>query len=145
MFTEKVTVRKLRPSEVNVKAVDDINYLLRRQHSKTRKVDKESLLAHMKQSKVVVAWNDDDRIIALGVLVRTYALSHTFAGIHNLIIRNGFNPLSIGKRIVDLLIDEVDDVEFIETGVWPENNDLINLLTVSGFVPKSKLRYRRKC
>ena len=104
MFTGKIMVRRLRPSEVSQTVVDDINHLLRSQHSKANTVDEESLLAHMKRSQLVVAWNDDGRILAMGVKVRTYAVSHSFASIHNLIVRNGCDALSLGKRIVDLLI-----------------------------------------
>lgn len=143
MFTGKIAVRRLRSSEVGLRTVSDINHLLKSQHSKAEKVDEESLLAHLKRSRVVVAWNDDGRIIGMGVLVKVHAVSHTFGSIHNLIVQKGCDILSIGKQIVDLLINRVA-VEFIEASVWPEDDDAINILTTVGFRLNQKLRYRLK-
>ena len=144
MFTGITKVRRLRPREVNLKAVNDINDLLRRQHSEARKIDEDILREQIAKAKVVVAWNDNDRIIGLGVLVKTLTLSHTFATIHNLVVCEGSDRLSVGKQIVDLLVEGVGDVAFIEASAWPDDGDLINLLTVCRFKPKHKLRYRFK-
>lgn len=144
MFTGKIIVRKLCRSEVSQEVIDDINHLLRKQHSRARKVDEENLLSHLKRSKVVVGWDDNSRIIAFGVMVRTYVVSHTFASIHNLTVRDDFDRLSICKRMVDLLMEGANGVEFIEISVSPEDDDLINIATTLGFVLRPKLRYRHR-
>lgn len=142
MFTGITIVRKLRLREVGLGVINDINYLLKKQHSEARRAGEESLRAFMKQAKVVVAWNDDERIVGLGSLIKTPALSHSFVVIYNLVVHEGYDQLSIGKRIVDLLIEGVGDVAFIEASARPNDDDLINLLAVCGFKPKQRLRYR---
>lgn len=144
MFTGQVSVRRLRPREVCLRVVNDINDLLRRQHSAARRVDEDIIRELIAKTKVVVVWNDGDRIVGLGALVKVTTLSHTFATIHNLCVCEGSDRLTVGKRIVDLLVEGVGDAAFIEASAWPDDGDLINLLTVAGFKPKHKLRYRLK-
>lgn len=140
MFTGIIDVRWLRSKEVSLKVVNDINRLLGSQHSRAEKVDEESLVVYLKRNKVAVAWNDNERIIGMGVLVEVRLLSHTFGSIHNLVVQDGCDPI-IGKRIIDLLLRGVA-VEFIEANVWPKDGYAIDILTAIGFKHKPKLRYR---
>ena len=144
MFSDKITVKVLRPADVRPKVVDDINYLLKHQHGKARGTTRESLTEHMRSSRVVVALHDDVFVVGMGVLVRTHCVSHTFAGIHNLIVRDGYDPSIIGMRIVGILIEGVYDAEFIEAGMWLQTDDMVSVLLALGFRERPKFRYRLK-
>ena len=141
MYSGITNIRRLRPKEVNLKTVNDINRLLKMQHSKAKRLDEEGLAAFLKKSKVVVVWNDNARIIGMGILVEVDAASHKYAIIHHLAVLNSSDRLTLGKGIVDLLIEGVV-VEFFVANVWQEDRDAINFLTTVGFRLKPKLRYR---
>ena len=132
----------MHPQEVSQGVVSDIDALLRQQHSKAKRLNAEKLISQSYKSKVVVAWNDGGRVIGIGVLVIVSALSHTFASIHNLVVLKSSDRLSIGKRIVDALVDGVTDIEFIEVGVLPEDHGARDILIASNFKTKRKIRYR---
>ena len=141
MFSGKNVLGRLRPREVNTKVVSDINEMLKGQHSKARTVDRKTLLEHLGKSLVIVGRNDE-RVIAMGVLVRVHCVSHSFAGIHNLIVRKGYDFLTIATEIIQTLIKDVYDVEFIEAGAGIQDEALIGILESLRFKEKPKSRYR---
>lgn len=143
MFSGQIDVRRLLPNEIkkNWHVVADINYLLRQQHGGAIKIEEETLLANLKQSKVVVAWKDD-RVVGVGQLVKVPVLSHSFASIHNLVIRRGTEVTSTGSQIVNLLTADLSCAEFVEAGAWDTDCDLINILTVAGFRKRDKHTFR---
>ncbi len=142
MFSGKIEVRRLRSSEVCLKVVNDVNALLRSQHSKAGRVDEETLTTHARKSKVVVAWSDTNHVIGMGVLIVVHAVSHTFGNVHNLVIADGFDSLVLSKRIMDELLQGVDGLDFIEAGALPDDGDKINVLETLKFKRKQKLRFR---
>lgn len=143
MFSGIIDVEVLQPNKLKSQQIGDINFLLKQRHSKARVVNREYLQKHVEKSKVVVGWKNE-RIIGIGVLVRTYCITHEFANIHNLIIRNECDLLSVGVRIVQLLISNICDVDFVEAGVWLQDNSMIKVLTTLGFTQRTKFRYRLK-
>lgn len=141
MFTEKIDVDVFSPQHINHRVLSDINELLKLQHSRAGTVNEETLQEHMQKSKVVVAWQDE-RVIAMGVLVRVYCVSHTFGSIHNFVIRDGYDVCSIAPRILELLIKDVFDLAFIDAHVAKKNQAIIAVLEAFRFKEKPKSKYR---
>lgn len=138
-----IEVKMLLPKQVTPQVVEDINFLLRRQHSDAKHLEGYILLEHMGKSKVAVAWLGE-RVVGMGVLVRVHCVSHTFGSIHNLIIRESVDALSVGARIIKLLTEDLYDVEFVEAGVWLQDEEMVKILEAFGFEEKPRSRYRLK-
>jgi hypothetical protein len=147
MFSGITNVKILKEVDLTVQVVEDINALLKQQHSDANTVDRFMLLEHMRWSRIACA-TSDDTVIGMGVLGITRCVSHEFAGIHNLIVLQGFDAVIIGKRIVDLLREDIHHVAFIQITKLP-SPELAPVLVNMGFVEKSeprfRLRFPKKC
>ena len=141
MFSGKIDVKVLRPADVEQSAVNDINKLLKQQDSRARELTKDRLLDIITRSRVVVAMIDG-RVIATGLLVLIDCLSHEFGSIHNLVVLNGFDAITIGKRVTEELIKDIFCAEFIEAGIWLQDIQMVDVLLALNFKERSKPRYR---
>lgn len=143
MFSEKTTVRLLRPNEVcSINTIGQINLILRQRHSKAGRIDAKALFDHVRNSRVVVAFCDDG-VVGIGQLSRVSTLSYTYFAVHNLAVLRGIGK-EVGIGLLDKLIKEVDGGSFIEAGVLPDDSYGIAVLTAFGFKQKAKLRFRPK-
>ena len=141
MFTGRIDVRQLRPREVNARVVNDINDLLKKQHSKARRLNEDSLAAYSKNNKVVVAWNDNEHIIGMGVLIVVDAASHEYGVVHHLTVLRGADSLTLRAKIMESLITRVVEVEFFMINILPTDRNAVIFLTSMGFTQR-KLSYR---
>ncbi|MDO8594923.1 MAG: hypothetical protein Q7R93_05460 [bacterium] len=138
----KIEVEVFGQKRITQRVINDINDLLIMQHSKADLTNEKELREHLKRSKLAVAWQDDDRVVAMGVLCRTYPISHWFGGIHNLIFRPSYDVRSICPRIVNLLIKDIYDLEYVDARVAKKDEDIIAVLQSIGFKEKIKSLYR---
>lgn|GEM_PF-3458554 len=145
MFTDIITVELLREEQVTDKAVNDINSLLHKQRAGTEPVTKEHLLKCVGRMAIVVAWNDNERVIGLGVLTQSGGLNFRCAEIRHLIVSSGLDILSIGIRIVETLRETCPyPVAYIDGGAWVQDDEMKNIFIALGFreKPGSRFRYR---
>ncbi len=145
MFDPVLEVKVFHPHEVGVSsvgAVGDINRILKQQHSKAGRIDEKSLLAHVKNSRVVVALNGSG-VVGIGQLLKVSTLSHTYFAIHNLAVLKGVGR-EIGISILEKLLEEVEDGALVEAGMLPDDSYGTAVLTIFGFKQRAKLRYRLK-
>lgn len=146
MFTGKITVDHLQASDITPRVVQDINTLLRKQRHNARCIDARRLKACLNKRKrmnIVIARNDGDRIIGIGVLARSGGLNFSCAEIRHFIITDGQDVLSLGMRIAQKLINSNRrGLEFIEAGVWVQDEQMKQIFTALGFKEKPASRFR---
>ncbi len=143
MFTEIIRVGRLQNKEVNKKVLEDINRLLKKQRQDAKSITEEHLLECMGKMGVVVAWDDNEHVVGLGVLTQSGGLNFSCAEIRHLIISDGQDILAVGVRIVTALRDiYLHGIEYIDAGVWVQDEEIKNVFTALGFKEKPGSRFR---
>lgn len=143
MFTGIIRVERLHEKEVTDRVICDINALLRKQRQDAKLITRESLLECMKKMGVVVAWNDGERVVGLGVLKQSGGLNFTCAEVRHLVIGDGLDNLAVGMRIVTALRGiYLHGIEYIEAGVWVQDEEMKRIFTALGFKEKPASRFR---
>lgn len=142
-MTGEIVVERLRPNKVTHKVVGDLNDLLKKQHSEAMPVSREHLLERMREVVVVVAWNHNERVVGMGVLIIVAGLNFTCGDIRHFVINDGLNILSVGMRIVQELMNfHLHGIAYYEGGVWVQDEEMKRIFTALGFEEKPQSRYR---
>lgn len=145
MFTGMIDVKRLSKGDFAHKAhwIEDINFLLRKQKNDARPVTSESLAKSLGDMVVVIAINDRDRVIGIGVLRPTGGLNFDCAEIRHLVVLDDSNLLTVGTRIVQALREfDLHACEFIDAGGWLQDKGFTDVLVGLGFKPKPDSRFR---
>ncbi|MDO8667912.1 MAG: hypothetical protein Q7K35_02310 [bacterium] len=143
MFTGLVRVERLQMSEVNDTMLRDVNQLLITQRHDARPITQEHLLKCMEKMGVVLAWNDNQRVVGLGVLTLSGGLNFSCAEIRHLVVNDGRSNLAIGMRIVRALCDiYLHVVDYTDAGAWVQDEGMKKIFTALGFKEKPGSRFR---
>jgi hypothetical protein len=145
MFTGRIEVEHLKENDVTDPVANDISALLKKQRTDVKTITKELLLERMRRMDIVVAWNDNDKVVGIGVLTRSAGLNFEFAKIRHLIVADGLDSLAIGMRIVSLLCELCPKhIEYIENGAWVQNDEIKKIFLALGFKEEMVSRLRRR-
>lgn len=143
MFTGITKYERLSKKKVSARVLDDINRLLKQQRPNAKPITKERLLECLEKMAVVVAWNDGERVVGLGVLTQAEGLNFTYAEIRHLVISDGGDVLATGIGIVTVLRDlYLNKVDYIDAGVWVQHPEMTGIFTALGFKEKPGSQFR---
>ncbi len=138
----KITIQRLTREQVTPEIVDEINTLLRKQHSRAMSLDSSLLRAYVQRAKVIVAVQNE-QIIGMGVLVSIECLTHWYGRIHNLVIADGQDVITLGKRLVEALAKKEEPYpEYIESCSWVQDPRMLDIFKELGFTEKPYSRFR---
>ncbi len=141
MFSEHRDTIILEPHLITERIARDITILLRKQHSGSDEATIQSLREDTLTSRVAVTLQDD-RVIAIGVLVLSRPLSHRLATFHNLVVWENIPFLARGMAIVEVLLKFVPNGYEIEAESRETNPEMAQILLASGFVSTGRVRFR---
>jgi len=141
-----VKVCVLHKKHITPEVVDDINRLLRRQHSHSLLVDESFLHDYTtRSSTVLVTAKRGKKTVGLGTLICVEPLGHWYGTIHNLIIETDEDITAVGKLIVETLIsNRIGHLEYIEGGAWVQDTCLLQIFNDLDFKDRPKSRFRLK-
>ena len=140
MASRKIIVRTLLRKDVDDQLVDDINALLKQQHSKAFECDKNEILDGLNHVHTVVAFKNN-RVVGMGDLHFLRCKSHIFASVHNLVVKDDLDVTKIGTLIVREMRDYISPEQFIYIHVEPKD-PIIPHLEKLGFERNRKIRYK---
>lgn len=141
-MTSEIVVRQLRRSDITESLVDEINTLLRQQHSHARRCDSGELKDDLNHSITVVAL-DGNQVVGTGTLAYSPLKTHIPSGIHNAVVKEGYDDCALRARIIAMLVHLRRGGNFIDINVLPDD-PIINTLKELGFVKRKKVTYRLK-
>ncbi len=143
MFTGKIEVQRLKGKDVNRQVVDDVNSLLQKQWSGARTITVEMLHKCLGKMAVVVACNDAERVVGLGVLTLSGGLNFDCLEIRHLVVAEGQDILSVGMRIVQALLEVyIHNIVYIDAGSWLQDGEMAEIFKTLGFKQKPNSRWR---
>ena len=92
---------------------------------------------------VIVVWNDNARIVGLGVLTLSGGLNFECAEMRHLIIADHLDITSVGMRILEALGKiYIHCVDYIDAGSWVQDECMKNVFIALGFEEKPNSRFR---
>jgi len=143
VFTGKFTVDRLQNGQVTDAAVASINALLKHQRTDAKEVTKQSLLDSLSVMVVMVARNDGEQIVGIGVLTFSGGINFKCAEIRHLVVAEGLDVTSLGIRIVSALLEvPLRDIDFVDGGSWMQTGEMKEIFVALQFKEKPDSRFR---
>jgi hypothetical protein len=138
----EIQVQILTPEIITLELVRDMNDLLQWQNKDAQRVNIDWLRTY--RQKIAVALQGE-RLIGMAVLYHIDLPGHDFVSIHNFIIHERQDIISIGVRLVQAIIDvaaKMPNVAYIIGGAWVQSEEMKVIFHTLNFAEIETARFK---